>query len=69
MEHDYTGKNFFGPTLFIGGSKAAYVKPEFNDQIRSIFPKAKIEMVDCGHYVHAEKPEEFVNIVQRFLLM
>jgi pimeloyl-ACP methyl ester carboxylesterase len=69
MTHDYTGMNFFGPTLVLGGSRANYVKPEYYPKIREIFPRAQIEMLDTGHYIHSEKPNEFVQKVEQFIAM
>jgi len=54
--------------LFIGGGKSGYIEPIDEILIKKHFPKAQVEMIqDAGHWVHAEKPEEFYNIAAGFL--
>lgn len=35
--------------------------------IQKIFPNAQFKYLEAGHWVHAEKPEEFTNLVVEFL--
>ena len=36
--------------------------------INSLFPNATLEMVEgAGHWVHADKPHDFLNIVKQFI--
>ena len=58
---------FEKPTLFIRGAKSKYVPDSDWDRITQIFPMAKLETMDTGHWVQAEKPQEFVDIVTRWL--
>ena len=53
------------PTLFIRGAKSKYVADEDMTRIKEIFPKAELETLDTGHWVQAEKPQEFVDLVMR----
>lgn len=54
--------------LFIRGSKSNYIKDSDFDVIYESFPTAEIETIDnAGHWVHAEKPEEFLAAVTKFL--
>lgn len=56
------------PVLFINGSNSNYVKAEDSTMIKEIFTEAKIEtIVDAGHWVHAEKMDEFLVSVKSFL--
>jgi pimeloyl-ACP methyl ester carboxylesterase len=55
------------PTLFVRGSRSNYVKDHDFDKIRVIFPAAEIETLDAGHWVPAEKPAEFVELVSAWL--
>ena len=64
--HD-SNRVFDKPTLFIGGSRADYIKPEHHRLIHKFFPKARIEYLDTGHWVHAEKPKEFLKLVTEFV--
>lgn len=57
-----------GKTLFIGGSDSPYIKREHHQTIFQWFPKARIEMVpNAGHWVQAQQPEAFHDLVERFL--
>jgi esterase len=59
--------SFKGPTLFINGEKSDYYKPGDDALIKKIFPQAQIVSLDTGHWVQAEKPQEFAQTVLRFL--
>ena len=54
-------------SLFIYGSKSKYIVPSEIDSIKAIFPNSIFEEVDAGHWIHAEKPEELLRLVQGFL--
>lgn len=58
---------FDGPTLFIRGANSNYVKDEDRDRIKQVFPKSTLVTMDTGHWVQAEKPQEFVEVVRNFL--
>lgn len=61
------GQRYEGPTLFIAGGKSDYVRPEHEAEIRRLFPAAMIEVIDeAGHWVHADAPGRFVDLVSRF---
>lgn len=62
------GVTFTKPTLFIAGGRSEYLRPEHRDTIERLFPAATIEtIVNAGHWVHAEAPGPFLDVVQRFL--
>jgi pimeloyl-ACP methyl ester carboxylesterase len=57
-----------GPTLFVGGARSDYLPPEHEPAIRRLFPNARIARIEgAGHWVHAEQPAAFVEIVEPFL--
>jgi esterase len=58
---------FAKPTLFIKGAKSNYFKPGDDELILKLFPAAKMETLDTGHWVQAEKPQEFTHTVLDFL--
>jgi pimeloyl-ACP methyl ester carboxylesterase len=59
---------FTGPVVVIAGGKSDFVLPEYHDAIRAFFPAADIRMIEgAGHWVHAQKPEEFGRHVTEFL--
>jgi pimeloyl-ACP methyl ester carboxylesterase len=59
---------FAKPTLFIRGEKSDYIGPADEPLIRELFPLAEIQtIIGSGHWVHADKPEEFLKCVLKFL--
>nr|CAG4645590.1 EOG090X07NZ [Lynceus sp. MCZ IZ 141354] len=55
-------------TLFIGGEKSDYIRYEDHTPIRQLFPKATFTYIaGAGHWVHSEKPYEFLGTVIPFL--
>ncbi len=56
------------PVLFLKGSESDYITVEGEKQIRRFFPFAKIITIKgAGHWLHAEKPDEFYEAVISFL--
>ncbi|HAO25250.1 MULTISPECIES: alpha/beta fold hydrolase [unclassified Methylophaga] len=56
------------PALFLSGSKSDYVTDDDWLQIKSLYPQAEYVVIDgAGHWVHAEKPDAFIQQVNRFL--
>lgn len=55
------------PTLFVYGLKSHYIKESDFESIQAIFPNATFEALDAGHWVHAEKPQELLDLVLLFL--
>jgi len=57
------------PVLFVKGGKADYVFNADSKLINEMFSDANIVSIpDAGHWVHADKPQEFYVIVNNFLL-
>jgi esterase len=57
------------PSLFIKGSKSNYIMDEDERLIKKIFSDVKIETVEgAGHWVQAERPQEFTGAVKKFLI-
>ncbi|MDB5268325.1 MAG: alpha/beta hydrolase [Hymenobacter sp.] len=66
-----TGKApFLKPTLFIRGGKSDYITAEDKlHGIPALFPHSQVAtVVDAGHWVHAERPEEIFEMVKAFAL-
>lgn len=60
---------FGNPALFIGGKKSDYIMPGDESIIQKHFSDFRVEMIDgAGHWVHAEKPRELLEIVEKFLV-
>ena len=63
-----TEGRFEGQTLFLTGALSHYVKPEYRDTIRRLFPKSHFaKLPGAGHWLHAERPREFEQAVRVFL--
>lgn len=59
---------FSNEALFINGGKSDYVTPADQADIVERFPNVSFEEIpNVGHWVHAENPTAFVNIVSEFL--
>ena len=55
-------------TLFVRGEKSNYVLDSDLPNIEKHFPNYKLTTIpNAGHWVHAEKPEEFFNSVLEFI--
>ncbi len=56
------------PTLFLGGSESDYLRSIHNPAIYEHFPAAEITMINgAGHWLHAEKPTEFLKQLKTFI--
>lgn len=60
-------KKFDKPVLFVRGRRSEYVQDSDMNIIQKNFPEASLITLEAGHWVQAEKPEEFVNEVVRFI--
>lgn len=59
---------FSKPTLFIKGAKSRYIQEKDVTPIQQLFPQAEIATIEnAGHWVHAEAPEEFYQLVVNFI--
>jgi pimeloyl-ACP methyl ester carboxylesterase len=59
---------FRAPRLFVGGSASDYIQPDHHASILRLFPQASIQMIPgAGHWLHAEKPADFLSLVSGFL--
>jgi len=56
------------PTLFVKGERSGYISAEDEKEIATIFSNAQIKTVAAGHWVHAENPEGFMDVVLEFLV-
>ncbi|XP_030847829.1 protein ABHD11 [Strongylocentrotus purpuratus] len=62
------GASFTGDTLFVGGANSTYLRPEDYPEIKTFFPNASFASIEgAGHWVHSEKPAEFLNAILPFL--
>lgn len=60
---------FENSTLFIKGAQSKYILPEEMKEYKTYFPNATLATVEkAGHWVHAEQPKVFLEILTDFLL-
>lgn len=56
------------PTLFVKGENSGYIREKDIEVIDKQFSNYKLEIINgAGHWLHAEKPIEFVKAVKSFL--
>mgnify|MGYP000102895444 CR=1 FL=1 len=59
---------FDSPTLMLSGADSDYVSSDHRPRIKTLFPNAKFAKIPgAGHWLHAEKPREFVAAIAAFL--
>lgn len=59
---------YHGPTLFLRGGQSDYIQEDFFTEMARQFPAAEGKLLpECGHWLHAEKPERVAGLIQRFL--
>ena len=62
------GDPFDKPALFVRGSRSNYIKDSDFAFIKSMFPQAEIVTIQgAGHWVHADKPAELLQVLKDFL--
>ncbi len=63
-----TDRAFPGPTLFVRGGRATYVRDSDVELIGRMFPRHQLATIPhAGHWVHADAPEEFAAAALGFL--
>ncbi|MES1914711.1 MAG: hypothetical protein MHM6MM_006757 [Cercozoa sp. M6MM] len=62
---DWPNCTFDGDVCFVGGSRADYLHPEMLPSLQRLFPNATLDMLDAGHWLHFERPDEFADTVRR----
>ena len=59
---------FMGPTFFLHGGASEYMTPLLEPRVREVFPRAEVDAIPgAGHWLHAEKPAEFLEKVSGWL--
>lgn len=53
--------------LFLVGTRSDYITIDDSDEIAEIFPRARFVDMDAGHWLHAERPDEFFQETISFL--
>ncbi|MEV0456544.1 alpha/beta fold hydrolase [Catellatospora methionotrophica] len=55
------------PTLLISGGPASYVRQETIAELAQAMPDGALTVIDAGHMVHQDRPDEFTAAVRAFL--
>jgi esterase len=55
------------PCLFIRGERSDYVQNDDIEHIKTHFTLAQFASLPTGHWVHAEQPQAFIELVAQFL--
>jgi pimeloyl-ACP methyl ester carboxylesterase len=63
-----TSPQWMGPVLVLKGAQSKYVNRRNIPICEAFFPNCRVEILDAGHWVHAEKPAETVELVGQFIL-
>lgn len=59
---------FEKPSLFIRGGNSPYIRDKHIPRIKKLFTNSGIETIEgASHWLHAEKPEEFYQLVMNYL--
>jgi len=59
---------YSGPTLFVRGGLSDYIRDEDIDDLLQKFPGAEVSTIaNASHWVHADAPGEFYDVVSEFL--
>lgn len=62
------GRRYDGPALFVAGGRSRYLRPEHEETVDVLFPRASVvRIADAGHWVHVDRPDAFVDKVTAFL--
>lgn len=68
MGFPQTDAQWPGPVLFLSGADSDYVRPEHRPIIRNLFPRARFaKLPGAGHWLHADKPQEFTATLRAYL--
>lgn len=65
---DTESATFRGPVLWLAGEKSNYVKPGDLSRMEELFPDVvPVTVANAGHWVHADNPSDFDQLVQEFV--
>jgi pimeloyl-ACP methyl ester carboxylesterase len=61
-------KPFLHPALFVRGERSHYILDSDIPPINALFPNARVVSLNAGHWIHAELPDPFAELVLQFLV-
>lgn len=60
-------KSVTQPTLLIFGNHDPAVPPFAGERFKSLIKNASLQMIDAGHFVHLDQPQQTIKLIQDFL--
>jgi esterase len=67
LQEPLLGPPYPGKALLIKGAQSKYVNEADVAVARQVFPNLELQIMDAGHWLHAEKPAEFIGRIAAFL--
>ncbi len=68
LDWPYSSRSFDKEVLFVRGEQSNYIQDKDMSTAQVFFPSAELRTIeDTGHWLHAEKTDEFLSIIRRFL--
>lgn len=65
---EFDDEQYDGPVLWVAGSESNYIKDEYAETMRELFPRTTQTTVkDAGHWLHAEQSDVFTAVLKGFL--
>jgi pimeloyl-ACP methyl ester carboxylesterase len=65
----HANNKYNGPVLFIKGGLSLYIREHDDGMIKNLFPHAELAIIEeAGHWLHAEKPKAFYDLVLNFII-
>ena len=56
-------------TVCIFGENSSYINKKYKDKFKTLFTNLKfLKIEDAGHWLHVEKPKEFIKIISKKLI-
>ncbi len=55
------------PVLFVRGTQSDYLDDDDVPLLRRYYPRAQLQAVNAGHWLHAEKPAQIAELCEAFL--
>ncbi|KXN87225.1 Abhydrolase domain-containing protein C22H12.03 [Leucoagaricus sp. SymC.cos] len=65
--NDHIRTRWTGKTLIFRGLRSSYIDDSNKNSFTKFFPDSRMEKLDTGHWVHAEKPNQFKDLVVKFI--
>ncbi|KIY47066.1 alpha/beta-hydrolase [Fistulina hepatica ATCC 64428] len=65
--YDPTENQWSGPTLFVKGEHSRFINDRNVGCTKEFFPNSEVVSLPTGHWVHAQRPHDFKDVVLKFM--